>query len=67
MEAVCGFRNLYDSRKCFDPDEGFARVFGKGAKERVVPVGRYATEAVRNYLHGGRPFLTKDGTGGELF
>ena len=51
----------------FDPDEGFARVFGKGAKERVVPVGRYATEAVRNYLHGGRPFLTKEGTGGELF
>ena len=51
----------------FDPDEGFARVFGKGAKERVVPVGRFAVEAVRNYLHGGRPFLTKEGTGGELF
>jgi integrase/recombinase XerD len=51
----------------FDPDEGFARVFGKGAKERVVPVGRYAVEAVRNYLHGGRPLLTKHGTGGELF
>ncbi len=51
----------------FDPDEGFARVFGKGAKERVVPVGRFAVEAVRNYLHGGRPFLSKEGTGGELF
>ena len=51
----------------FDPDEGFARVFGKGAKERVVPVGRFAVEAVRNYLHGGRPFLSKEGTGSELF
>ena len=46
-----------------DTEEGFARVFGKGAKERVVPVGRHAIDAVRNYLHGGRPFLQKDGTG----
>lgn len=50
-----------------DCDEGFARVFGKGAKERVVPVGRSAILAIRNYLHGGRPLLVKDGTGGELF
>jgi integrase/recombinase XerD len=50
-----------------DTKEGFARVFGKGSKERVVPVGRHAARAVQNYLHGGRPFLVKDGTGGELF
>ena len=50
-----------------DCDEGFARVFGKGSKERVVPVGRQAAQAIRNYLHGGRPRLVKDGTGGELF
>ncbi|MEC7543283.1 MAG: site-specific tyrosine recombinase [Verrucomicrobiota bacterium] len=50
-----------------DLDEGFARIFGKGSKERVVPVGRLAVQAIRNYLHGGRPALTKDGTGGELF
>ena len=50
-----------------DCEEGFARVFGKGSKERVVPVGRAAAQAVRNYLHGGRPHLVKDGTGGELF
>ena len=50
-----------------DPEEGFARIFGKGSKERVVPVGSHAGEAIRNYLHGGRPHLVKDGTGGELF
>jgi len=50
-----------------DCDEGFARVFGKGSKERIVPVGQQATLAIRNYLHGGRPRLVKDGTGGELF
>ena len=50
-----------------DSEEGFARIFGKGSKERVVPVGRHACDAIRNYLHGGRPHLVKDGTGGELF
>ena len=50
-----------------DLDEGFARIFGKGAKERIVPVGGEAIRAIRNYLHGGRPQLTKDGSGGELF
>ena len=50
-----------------DLEEGFARIFGKGSKERVVPVGSHACEAIRNYLHGGRLRLVKDGTGGELF
>ena len=50
-----------------DCDEGYARIFGKGSKERIVPVGRHASQAIRNYLHGGRPNLVKDGTGGELF
>ena len=48
-------------------DDGFARIFGKGAKERIVPVGGEAVLAIRNYLHGGRPHLVKDGSGGELF
>ena len=50
-----------------DCEEGYARIFGKGSKERIVPVGRHASNAIRNYLHGGRPNLCKDGTGGELF
>ena len=50
-----------------DLDDGFARIFGKGAKERIVPVGQQAVLAIKNYLHGGRPQLVKDGSGGELF
>ncbi len=50
-----------------DTEEGFARIIGKGSKERIVPVGKEAVRAIRNYLHGGRPLLIKDGSGGELF
>ncbi len=31
-------------------DEGFVRVFGKGSKERLVPMGEEASIAVQNYL-----------------
>ena len=48
-------------------EEGFARIFGKGSKERIVPVGGKAILAIRNYLHGGRSRLAKDHSGGELF
>ena len=54
-------------------DSGFITVIGKGNKERVVPLGRKATEALQRYLDAGRPklvtrrspanvFLTKRGT-----
>ncbi len=33
-----------------DLNENMARVFGKGAKERVVPLGRYARDALGAYL-----------------
>ncbi len=36
---------------------GYVRCLGKGRKERVVPVGRTALEAVRDYQHGLRSFL----------
>ncbi|HLP77930.1 MAG TPA: tyrosine-type recombinase/integrase, partial [Candidatus Paceibacterota bacterium] len=38
-------------------EAGFINVIGKGNKERVVPVGRKATEALNRYLEGGRPKL----------
>lgn len=50
-----------------DVDVGFIRVFGKGAKERVVPVGGKACEAVKTYLVSGRPHLVKPKTGSQLF
>ena len=31
-------------------DEGFVNVIGKGNKQRIVPLGEMAAEAVRNYL-----------------
>ncbi len=38
-------------------EEGSLRVKGKGSKERVVPVGRYALQALARYLEKARPLL----------
>lgn len=54
-------------------EAGFINVIGKGNKERVVPVGRKAAEALERFINSGRPklvtprspanvFLTKRGT-----
>ena len=40
-------------------EAGFVRVLGKGAKERVVPVGRMAMDVIREYLEQSRPKLLK--------
>src|SRR5690606_7399511 len=41
----------------FDRRERTVRVFGKGGKERVVPVGAPAARAAERYLELGRPAL----------
>jgi integrase/recombinase XerD len=50
-----------------DLEHGFVRVFGKGSKERVVPLGAQARDAVATYLTSGRAHLVKPKTGSELF
>lgn len=42
------------------------RVFGKGAKERTVPYGRPAEEALEDWLHTGRPRLAGPASGSAL-
>jgi len=44
-----------------DLEQSVLRVFGKGAKERVVPIGRTARGALDAYLSNGRPLLVRTG------
>lgn len=50
-----------------DRDRNVVRVFGKGRKERTVPFGQPAAEALDRWLSGGRPSLAVDGSGAALF
>jgi integrase/recombinase XerD len=42
-----------------DLENRLVRCIGKGDKERIVPLGREAAEAVRRYLSRGRPYLDR--------
>jgi integrase/recombinase XerD len=46
-------------RGSIDLDNRLVRCIGKGDKERIVPLGREAAEAVRRYLARGRPHLDR--------
>ncbi len=49
--------------KDIDFSIGTIFVFGKGKKERYVPVGSFALDAIENYLEHSRPELLKKKTG----
>lgn len=42
-------------------ETGYVRCYGKGNKERIVPIGRRGREAVAKYLEESRPVLQKRG------
>lgn len=46
---------------------GYLRCFGKGRKERIIPVGRCAIDAVEDYLENLRPKLPNAGQSEALF
>jgi integrase/recombinase XerD len=50
-----------------DLEEGAVRVLGKGGKEREVPVGRQAREAIASYLVSARPSLASERSRAALF
>ena len=50
-----------------DLEEGLVRCMGKGAKQRVVPTGSRAIEAIRVYMQRGRPYLGRMQRGDILF
>lgn len=69
---ACGMRvseavNLEQGHLYFDI--GFVRVFGKGSKERLIPVGEHAIRAVEDYVKNARPLWIRDArkTGNRVF
>jgi integrase/recombinase XerD len=50
-----------------DMEEGLATIFGKGSKERLVPVGGPARRALTRYLRDVRPTLEHGKGAGRVF
>ena len=46
-------------KSAVDLEARLVRCVGKGSKERVVPIGKRAVDALRRYLARGRPFLDR--------
>ena len=66
----CGLRiSEVADLKCSDiyPEEGVVRVFGKGSKERLVPLGEVSLYWIRKYMEEGRKSLLKEKQSEYLF
>ena len=50
-----------------DFENCIVRCFGKGSKERIVPIGEYIIDSLNNYLEYGRNRLLKNKTSDFLF
>ncbi len=50
-----------------DLAQGFVRCFGKGSKERLIPIHRHAAEVIGDYLAAGRPELAVKSSGDAVF
>ncbi len=48
-------------------DDNIIRVIGKGNKERIVPLGKFARRAINTYLELARPNLLKKANTAQLF
>ena len=46
-------------RSAVELEQRLVRCVGKGSKERIVPIGREAAEALRRYMARGRPYLDR--------
>lgn len=50
-----------------DLDIGYIRCFGKGSKERMIPIGSICNQFLQHYLKNARPLLIRETSGGALF
>ncbi len=48
-------------------EAGFVRIFGKGSRERIVPIGVHARKKINTYLKNVRPLRLKQTTSPYLF
>ncbi|MEG0259168.1 MAG: tyrosine recombinase XerC [Lysinibacillus sp.] len=55
------------SMKDVDFHYSIVRVMGKGRKERIIPFGQYANEAMKKYMDQARPIFMKNTNHQQLF
>lgn len=75
LELLYGTGSRISEAVCLDvddlelSDDASVLLRGKGSKERIVPVGRYACAAIENYLQNARPALVASSSAarGALF